>query len=275
MGIFQRALRRTTELVDEARCRMAPSSELNDFVIVTTAHNAEQYVRRNIDSVWEQNYPNERYRQIIVDDVSEDVTCDLVTLFADDTPAANIELVRNDERLGGCANLTAAFRRADPNSIVLQVDGDDWLPDHNVLAFLNQLYQDPDLWMTYNSWVFPDGSPGRALGPHSARVIRERSYRDQPWSSSHLHSFRAKLFTHVMDESLIDPDTGEHWQAAVDMSHYFPMLELAGTHARHVERPLYVYNLNPESLENKDRSKQQGCEKRIRAMSRYDALATL
>lgn len=275
MSFLRRALSRTTEMVDEARARLTPPSKLCDFVIVTTAYNAEEYIRRNIDSVWDQDYPNAHYRQIIIDDVSEDVTTDLVKLFTGDTPAANIELIENGERVGGCQNLTTAFRAADPNSIILQVDGDDWLPDNHVLTFLNQLYQDPDLWMTYNSWIFPDKSAGRALRPHSPRTIENRSYRDEPWCASHLHSFRARLFQHVRDDSLIDPETGKPWSAAVDMSHYFPMLELAGRHARHVERPLYVYNLHPGSIENHDKRRQQGCEDRIRALPRYTPLTSL
>ena len=60
---------------------------------------------------------------------------------------------------GGCANYTLGFRRAPAGSIVIQVDGDDWLPDDQVLAYLNMVYHDRDVWMTYNTWVGPDGLP--------------------------------------------------------------------------------------------------------------------
>ncbi len=266
---------RGMELWEEARARFSPPAALVDFVIVTTAYKAEDYIERNLASVWGQRYPRERMRQVVIDDVSPDGSADRVQRFAEDHPRLGIELVRNRERLGGCANLTGAFRRAPDHAIVLQVDGDDWLADHGVLPFLNQLYQDEDLWMTYNTWVFPDGTPGRALRPHARTTVATGSYRDAPWCSSHLHSFRARLFRHVNDESLIDPHTGEPWSAAVDMSHYFPMLELAGSHARHVERPLYVYNLHPGSIENSDKSRQQGCEDRIRALPRYAPLSSL
>jgi hypothetical protein len=51
--------------------------------------------------------------------------------------------------------------------------------------------------------------------------------------------------------------------------------KLSGTHARHVERVLYVYNLHSGSIENSQREKQLGCEKRIRSLERYRPLATL
>ena len=60
------------EWIGPARDRTSflPLSKLHDFLVVTTAHDAEQFVRRNIDSVWEQDYPNARYRQLIIDDAS-------------------------------------------------------------------------------------------------------------------------------------------------------------------------------------------------------------
>jgi hypothetical protein len=54
-----------------------------------------------------------------------------------------------------------------------------------------------------------------------------------------------------------------------------PMLELCGAHARHVARALYVYNLHERSLVKAEREKQLGCERRIRALPRYQPLETL
>jgi glycosyltransferase involved in cell wall biosynthesis len=276
---MSRALRRlaarSTVAFDELRLRVAPPKTRVAFVIVTAAHNVEQFVRRHLDSIWGQDYPKHDYRHVIYDDASSDATSDLIQLFIGDSPDCNIEHVRNEQRIGGCANLTRGFRSAPKGSVVLQVDGDDWLPDPQVLSYLNLLYQDQDLWMTYNSWVFPDGRPPINCWPIPSRVIERASYRDEPWNSSHLHSFRSQLFAHVRDESLIDPDTHDFFSSAVDMAHYFPMLELSGKHARHVERPLYVYNLHPESLENRAREKQLACEERIRSLERYSPLLAL
>ncbi|HZO13274.1 MAG TPA: hypothetical protein VFB62_08440, partial [Polyangiaceae bacterium] len=135
--------------------------------------------------------------------------------------------------------------------------------------------QDPDVWMTYNTWVFPDGRPARNCHPIDSGIMRENRYREEAWMASHLHSFRAKLFGHVRDESMLDPQTGEPWSSAVDMAQYFPMLELAGSHARHLERILYVYNMHDGSIQNANRERQLDCERRIRALERYQPLETL
>ena len=265
--------RRLGTLFDEFRLRVHKPKLHHEFLIVTAAHNAETYLGRHLTSISGQNYPKQRYRHLIIDDASTDATGDLVQRFVRDD--SNVDYRRNTERRGGCANLTRAFRDADPESIVVQVDGDDWLPDPHVLSYLNLLYQDPELWMTYNTCAFPDGRPALNSSPIPEHVVRARTYRDEAWISSHLHSFRAKLFRHVREESLIDPETGDYFRSAVDMAHYFPMLELCGIHARHVERVLYVYNLHPGSIQKSQREHQLGCEKRIRGLERYGALASL
>jgi len=243
--------------------------------VVTACHDAERFIRKNLESIHSQNYPKARYRQIVIDDASDDTTREVIERFIAEHAAPSIEYVRNERRLGGCANYTRCFRSAPPGSIVLQVDGDDWLPDRRVLARLNTLYQDPGTWMTYNSWAFPDGRPSLNSRPIAEDVISRGAFRDAPWTASHLHSFRARLFAHVRDESLIDPESGDYFRSAVDMAHYFPMLELAGRHARHVDQVLYVYNLHERSIERHAREQQLGCERRIRSLQRYAALHSL
>lgn len=245
------------------------------FWVVTAAHDAAPYVERCLESVATQRYPREHVRHLVIDDASADTTAELVRAFSRRHPERAVELRENAERRGGCANLTAGFRAAPAGSIVVQLDGDDFLPDRQVLAYLDVLYGDPELWMTYNTWAGVDGEPGSHCREIPAEVVADNAYRDHPWTSSHLHSFRKELFDHVREERLIDPETGDYFRSSVDMSHYFPMLELAGRHARHVARVTYAYNLHEGSIINADRAAQLACEARIRALPRCTPLLRL
>ncbi len=260
---------------EELKTRLRPIRTRHRFQVVSAAHDAGAWIEQHLDSIHEQRYPRQLIRHVLVDDASRDDTEARVLAWLAAHPEHAVEYIRNTERQGGCANLTREFRRSPAGSIVLQVDGDDWLPDAGVFDFLNRVYQDGEVWMTYNSWQFPDGRPSVNSQPIPDAVIESGAYRDYLWISSHLHSFRSELFKHVRDESLIDPATGQHWTSAVDMSHYFPMLELAGRHARHVRRATYVYNLHPGSLINSQRERQKACELSIRALPRYRPLADL
>lgn len=261
--------------MDSVRLAALRGEGQHAFHIVCATYNPSRWVLRHLESIHDQRYPKERVRHLVCNDASGDDTDSLVREWMRDHPGHRVEYSVNEVRVGGCANLTRGFRMADPQAIVLQVDGDDWLPDPNVLSYLDMLYRDPDLWMTYNTWALPDGTPGAHCGRLSRNVIRRNRVREEPWKTSHLHTFRRKLFDHVRDEDLRDPDTGEYWTASVDMSHYMPMLELAGHHARHVDRITYVYNLNPRSIIQSRRDFQLACEGRIRALAKYEPLSSL
>ncbi|MGH8311012.1 MAG: glycosyltransferase, partial [Steroidobacteraceae bacterium] len=149
-GGFRRLAARTGLALTELKLRLVPPKERHQFVIVSAVRDMEQFIRRHIDSVFSQDYPKDRYNHLIVDDASTDATSDLIELFIGDNPGCNVEHRKNAERRGGCANLTRGFRSAPPESIVIQLDGDDWLPNRSVLSFLNLVYQDPKVWTTYN-----------------------------------------------------------------------------------------------------------------------------
>jgi glycosyltransferase involved in cell wall biosynthesis len=226
--------------------------------------------------VAEQRWDAERLTHLIIDDASSDDTVERIGRWLErERPAHRIERIDNRENLGGCANYALGFRRAPPDSIVLQLDGDDWLSDPLVLPYLDMVYHDPEVWMTYNTWMFPDGTPSNNSAPLPRRVIEDNAFREHGWVSSHLHSFRAELFSHVRDESLVDPETGELWRSAVDQACYLPMLELSGLHARHLERVTYVYNFRPESVYYARRDDQVKSDQRIRKLPRYRPLSAL
>src|SRR5262245_54759808 len=106
---------------NELRMWLRPPKRNHHFLVVTAVYNAEEYIRRSIDSVWAQDYPRDSIEQVILDDASTDLTAERVELWLRDNAGKNARLVKNTERVGGCANLTRAFREAPPDSIVLQV----------------------------------------------------------------------------------------------------------------------------------------------------------
>jgi len=267
--------RRALRLADEARFRRFEPAMHHSFFIVSAAYQAAPWVERHLESVRTQRYPSARITHLVIDDASPDATVDTAERYGARFPEYRLTVQRNPVNRGGCANLTRGFRAAPPGSIVLQVDADDWLADREVLAYLNMVFQDPQVWMTYNTWVFPDGRRGVNCEPIATDVAAARRFRQAGWISSHLHAFRAELFAQVPDAQMVDPDTGDFWRSAVDMAQYFPMLELAGPHARHLDRPLYVYNLHQGSIISSRRAEQLACEQRIRAMPPLPVLASL
>jgi hypothetical protein len=114
------------------------------------------------------------------------------------------------------------------------------------------------------------------MEPVPASVVQSNSVRrHQPWTTSHLHSFRVELLFALREDSLRDPLTGNFWDMSVDQAFYLPLLELAGHRARHIWRVLYIYNYNERSLQRTDRGRQLERSSRIRRLPSYAPLERL
>lgn len=269
--LLLRAAGRTREAVRYALVR--PRLR-NHFHIVSTQRNAGHDAVRCLNSVERQHYPKDSYRHLLIDDSSSDDTLNIIEAWCQHHPCHNVDLVKRSQRRGGTWNTLDGIRQVDGESIVIELNGDDWLPDPGVLSFLNKVYRDPEVWMTYNTQRESTGVIPFQLPP--PREVRgNRSYRDYPWATSHLHTFRRALFDHVSEEVMIDPDTGEYWASADDVALYLWMLELAGDHARHLWRITCHYNFHEQTEYRLDREGQLEREYRIRSRSRAEALDAL
>jgi radical SAM superfamily enzyme YgiQ (UPF0313 family) len=266
-------------LIREAvRFALVRPKEQKKFLIVSAQRNAGEAAVKCLDSVYGQRYDRDLVRHVFIDDASTDGTAAMVEDWMDRHPDHNLEYIRNPERLGLCANNLRGFGMAGPATICIELNGDDWLPNKKVLAFLNKVYSNKDIWMTYNTLRYVrDGKYQELLyhRPFTRKVIRANSYRDLPWTSNALHSFRIELYRHLKEEDFIDPESGNYWNAAVDQAFYLPMLEMASLHCLHVYRVMYIYNFRDSSLGNLDPAGQQEKAGRIRLMPRYEPLKTL
>ena len=269
--LLLRAAGRTREMVRYALVR---PQRRHHFHIVSTQRNAGNDVVRCLDSVERQHYPRDSYRHLLIDDSSSDDTLNIIEDWCECHPQHTVDLVRRSQRRGGTWNTLDGFRQIGSESIVIELNGDDRLPDPGVLTFLNKVYQDPEVWMTYNTQRESTGVIPFQLPP-PREVRRSRSYRDYPWATSHLHSFRRPLFDHVPEEVMTDPDTGEYWASADDIALYLWMLELAGDHARHLWRMTCLYNFHEQTEFRLDRDGQLERERRIRSFTKAEALDAL
>ena len=235
------------------------------FHIVSAQRNMGEFSLRCLQSVYDQRYPREFVRHVFIDDASTDDTPSLIDGWLRTHPDHRVEFIRNSARRGMLANNLTGFRMADATAIGIELNGDDWLPDPGVLKFLNKVYNDDDVWMTYNTLRQTDGTIVFQLPPPRT-VRRSRSYRRVPWMTSHLRTFRVALYSQLPDGALIDPDTGALWDLSQDMAVYLSMLEMAGQHARHVYRVTCTYNPHAMSDHIRDREAQLAAEMRIRSL---------
>lgn len=240
------------------------------FVIVIPSYNNARWFRKNLHSALSQDYPS--YRIIYTDDKSPDNTGKLVEEFLSSHKKKHlVQLIRNENRKGALYNLYDMIHSCEDDEIVVTLDGDDWFYSSKVLSKLNDIYSNPNVWITYGQYrSFPDNRVG-CSGKQPGHVIANAAYRTSQWRSSHLRTFYSWLFKQIRKEDLFYE--GEFFPTAWDLPMMFPMLEMAGQRQKFISDILYIYNCeNPINDSKVDLRKQQALERVARSMPKYPLL---
>jgi hypothetical protein len=250
------------------------AGRLKSFAVIIASFNNARWCQKNLESVLNQDYPC--FRVVYIDDASTDDTACLVSEYLAASPRRHLVDFRpNEVRLRQLENIDRAVRSCDPNEVVVLVDGDDFLPHRNVLARLNTIYQDPDVWVTWGQFIrFPQGGEG-FCAPIPSEVVSANAFRDYRFVSSHLRTFRAGLYHRIHLTDLKDSG-GQFFTTAGDCAQMFPLHEMAGPRGRFVPEILYEYNReNPLNDDKLDRAGQVRAELEIRGKARYGRLTQL
>jgi glycosyltransferase involved in cell wall biosynthesis len=243
------------------------------FVVVIASYNNAQWYKGNLDSVFSQEYDN--YRVIYIDDCSPDNTGALVRQYIDDhEQAERITLICNKERKRALCNLYTAIMSCDDDEIIVLLDGDDKFYYPGVLRYLNTVYADPNVWLTYGQFTrYPSNTTGFNK-PIPFEVIQNNSFRSYHPGPSHLRTFYTKLFKLIDVEDL--KFEGDFFAMTYDLAMMMPMMEMAGFHHKFIPDILYVYNEgNPINDHKVSEELQLKCDRIIRSRSPYQKLTNL
>jgi glycosyltransferase involved in cell wall biosynthesis len=237
------------------------------MIIVTTAYNCENYVEKCIGSLMGQDY--EDFKCYITDDMSTDNTVSLVKnmIEGDD----RFILIENKTKMYQPGNYDQVIRNnpnIKDNDVVVEVDGDDWLPDSKTLTRISNVYLNENVWVANGSFKYSNGSKG-----FSSKQENFNNLRGSRFTASHIRTWRAFLWRNIKEEDLKD-ENGSYWKVTGDLSFMFPMLEMSGEE-RYVfmDEVNYVYNEeNPINDHKVDLTLVNEFANKIRAMKPYKKL---
>jgi glycosyltransferase involved in cell wall biosynthesis len=215
------------------------------FVIIIPSYNNERWCLENLDSCCTQEYDN--FRIIYINDCSTDKTGQLVhDYIVKHHLEDRVTLINNTQRRGALENLYNAIHQCEDWEIIATVDGDDFLPNPDVLSFLNKEYRANNIWMTYGQFVeFPSGNIG-FCEDFPEEVVKNNSFRRHGGVPvSHVRTFYAWLFKKIKKEDLMHE--GSFYTMTWDKAMMIPMLEMCGKgRYKFIPEILYIYNFaNP------------------------------
>ncbi len=180
----------------------------------------------------------EDYKCYITDDMSTDASVSLVKAMIDGDD--RFILIENQTKLYQGGNYDAVIRNnpdITDDEVIVEIDGDDWLPNANTLQLINDVYKDENVWITNGSFRYSNGQFG-----FSTKQKIDSNLRNVPMTCSHMRTWRAFLWREIRVEDLKNAD-GIYYPVTGDLSFMYPMLEMAGEeHYKFITDITYVYN---------------------------------
>lgn len=248
-------------------------NNLNFFSITINTYNHKDWIEKCIISCIEQDYSN--FEVILIDDISNDGTYEISERIASENPNS-IKVIQNKEKIySQLRNISNLTKLSKDGSIVISVDGDDFLKDPNVLKKLNDVYNSGEVWMTYGKYEeFPYGSipPYRE---YPKEIVESNCFRDYNWLASHLKTYRKELFLKI-DENDFKFENGDWFDVTGDQAFMLPMLEMSAERSRFVDEVLYCYNtINPTRDGAMRSGRQEELSRYIRAKNKYQRIDSL
>jgi hypothetical protein len=166
-------------------------------------------------------------------------------------------------------NVHSAIRDLDPATIVLWVDGDDWLKhDHVIERVLYEYHR--GAWMTWGQYEGWEGERRPTWKGLCRDSQDRRKCRQESWYASHLRTFRAGLFQQI-DTRDLTFETHRWTPECCDLAVMWPMLEMADVRGRFISDVLYVYNYADRRARKHDISGPL-CEAQARAVTHFRSL---
>lgn len=246
------------------------------FVIHICSFNNSPWVERNLDSLFMQQYTN--YRVIYVDDQSDDGTAELVRDYIKKHRVADkVTLVENKVRARKMKNMYSTMRLCEDHEIIVQLDGDDWFSDDQVLNRLNKAYQTQDIWLTYGSYNdYPSNKRGYCA-PTPPLWVERKLFRKRKWLYMHPRSFYAWLFKAIKVQDhiceLAKDYQGQFYPSADDQTSFWCMIEMAGNRFAYLPEISYICNRgNPLSGRIFENPLQSACGGDARRRAPYETL---
>jgi glycosyltransferase involved in cell wall biosynthesis len=124
------------------------AKNINHISIVISTRNSVAYVSRCLESAFKQDYPD--FEVIFIDACSIDGTFEKAKEY--EQLYSNIKVIQNDTRKYQEENIRIGTEMSPDKSIVITLDGDDWLSHENVLHRINSEYEKTGCWMTYGTY---------------------------------------------------------------------------------------------------------------------------
>jgi len=213
--------------------------------------NSPKYLKKCLKSILSQNDNN--YTILFVDDFS--ITDRKLKSWIKATLKHHVVVFNKEQKysIRNAYEMIHTYVR-EKNSIIINVDGDDWLTSDGVIKEVDSAYSTGACLLTYGNCRYY--APGTSLHGKTASTLsnltnrrypfdvdRLKTYRNEFFYPLHLRTWDATSFKKIPMSYFLRPN-GEWQKCCEDQAIFFPLLEISGGNYKVLDKVLYSYNLS-------------------------------
>jgi hypothetical protein len=212
-----------------------PIVQNKSFVILLIAYGDASKAKDSLRSIFEQNYRNFRILLINQNGLPLSLEKEFIEKNHQKHRVTFLEETREALELQNIYNAIACCQN---HEIVLIVREGDLLAHNRVLFSLNQVYANPDIWLSYGKHLhFPSYLPSSEK-PFTVSEIVKRKQRKRDSFDFGLKSFYAGLFKKIALQDLMD--SAGFYFSIEDCAMMMPMIEMASSHIAYLPEIHYL-----------------------------------
>lgn len=221
----------------------------NDYVFSVCFKNQEAKIKRCIESVVSQKTEVD-FGIVLVDDCSTDNSLNIIleTLNEHKIDAC---VISNKHRKFASRNFynVGQFAVTNDESVVIELDGDDYLATDTALSTLDSYYQKGALKTCGSFNTFPENQT--FMSEDSIKMFHNISF-DEPWNLAKCHSWlvlrscKRKLLRQVEVDYFLNRHTKEWLSEKHDVATQPRIIELSEGKSVFISEVLYTYDLSGE-----------------------------
>jgi glycosyltransferase involved in cell wall biosynthesis len=138
--------------------------------VIITCYNKERYITRAINSCINQNFPEEHFEIIIIDDASTDKSRDAISLYKGLGKFVRVKFLSKN---GGPAHASNVGVQMARGKYIVRVDGDDYVHKDFLRVMTEVLEWNPRIGFVYCDLITVTG----VGGPKERKLLRNTEER--------------------------------------------------------------------------------------------------
>ena len=240
--------------------------------VIVTTYNNDKWTQTNVESILEQKFKN--YEVLYIDDNSSDDTFEIAEYLT--TGNNKFKLIKNPENMSKAYSfMKYAKDFVNDDDIVVFLDGDDWISYSDVFERVAKYYIENRVWVAYSKMLcYPSLIPSPSHGhDHPDNVHRFNSYRQYPYTASHLKTVKGFLFKNMNEKDLKYENTWIRFGDDVAIM-CCAMEQSPREKIGIIDFPCYVYNESEENSARttRDYNDNRQSENYIRSIKPYSVI---